>query len=126
VEEEIADAAYLKGDVIRVKQIVLNLLSNAIKYNRPGGSVRVRSERRDDMICVSIEDTGYGISRENIERLYEPFQRLGKEYSGIEGTGIGLMLSRSLVESMGGEMGVESTPDEGSTFWFTIPVPDDS
>ena len=119
---EIDDSLYVRADYTRLKQVLLNLLSNAIKYNRQGGRVRIYAQTDGDAICISVEDTGKGISEENLRRLYEPFERLGQEYSGIEGTGIGLMLSRRLVESMSGELGVNSTPGMGTTFWFSLPM----
>lgn len=111
------------ADRVRLKQVLLNLLSNAIKYNRPAGHVRMTAAAgKPGRLRLAVVDTGKGIAPERIEELFEPFNRLGAEASEIEGTGIGLTISRRLVDMMGGEMGVESTLGLGSTFWveFTL------
>lgn len=113
---------YLMSDQQRLSQVLLNFLSNAVKYNRSEGTIRVYGERRgkgDLRLCV--HDTGKGISETNQERLFQPFERLGAD-SAVEGTGLGLALSKRLVEAMGGEIGVESVPEEGSTFWVQLPL----
>jgi len=110
------------GDQQRLKQVMLNLLSNAIKYNRPNGSVTISCDPRpSSKVRLSVSDTGPGINPDLIERLFTPFDRLDAETSGIEGTGLGLALSRGLVEAIGGTMGVESTVGSGSTFWIELP-----
>lgn len=111
----------VRGDHTRVRQVLLNLLSNAIKYNRPGGKVSVSARPQGDFLRVEVEDTGYGIAEEKQDRLFRPFERLESAYSNVEGTGIGLALTKRLVEAMQGEIGVQSTPGQGSTFWFTLP-----
>ena len=109
------------GDRHRVKQVLLNLLSNAIKYNKERGMVTVSAiESAPGVVRVSVQDTGPGIAPDKVKHLFIPFERLGAERSGIEGTGLGLALSRSLVEAMGGHMGLESTTEQGSTFWFEL------
>lgn len=126
IEIESNNRPMIRGDKTRVRQILLNLLSNAVKYNRPGGEVRVRCEVYEEKVRVSIQDTGIGIDSNSIDRVFRPFERLSSAYSGIEGTGIGLSLSKQLVENMAGEIGAESTVDVGSTFWFELPLAEDS
>jgi PAS domain S-box-containing protein len=118
-----ANAANLAvlADRQHLRQVILNLLSNAIKYNREGGAIRLDCVAGGHgMIRIRVSDDGPGIAPEHIVRLFTPFDRLGAEASGIEGTGLGLVLSRQLVEAMGGVMGVESHVGEGSIFWFEI------
>jgi PAS domain S-box-containing protein len=112
----------VNADRNRLLQVLLNLLSNAIKYNRDGGSVSVAcAESTEGLVRISVTDTGKGIAREHFENLFRPFDRLGAEASGIEGTGIGLSIARRLIELMGGEIGVESDVGKGSTFWVDLP-----
>jgi CheY-like chemotaxis protein/anti-sigma regulatory factor (Ser/Thr protein kinase) len=114
-------AGFALADRQRLKQVLLNLLSNAVKYNREGGSVTVQCEPvGDDRLRIAVVDTGYGIAPEHLERLFRPFDRLGAEQGSTEGTGMGLALSKGLVEAMGGSIGVQSTLDVGSTFWLEL------
>lgn len=108
------------ADRQRLKQVLLNLVSNAVKYNRPGGTVRLSASYAEAILRLDVIDTGPGISPENLERLFAPFQCIGAEQTEIEGSGLGLALSKRLVEVMGGTMGVESRLGEGTTFWFTL------
>ncbi|MGB8195965.1 MAG: ATP-binding protein [Acidimicrobiales bacterium] len=110
------------GDQQRLKQVLLNLLSNAIKYNRPNGSVTITcAPKPRSKVRLSVRDTGPGISPDLLERLFTPFDRLDAETSGIEGTGLGLALSKGLIEAIGGSIGVESNVGHGSTFWIELP-----
>lgn len=114
----------LRADRIRLKQVLVNLLSNAIKYNRAGGKAHIGCSNSDrpGFVQIRITDTGKGIAADKLAELFQPFNRLDAAYSGIDGTGIGLYLTRQLVESMHGRIGVDSKPDQGSTFWFELPV----
>ncbi|MHA7814899.1 MAG: sensor histidine kinase [Pseudohaliea sp.] len=119
------DAARLvRADRVRLKQVLLNLLSNAVKYNREGGSLSILCLAEADGIQVRVSDTGEGLTPEQQARLFSAFERLDADKTTIEGTGIGLALSRHLVELMQGEIGVESRPGEGSTFWVRLPAID--
>ncbi len=111
------------ADRVRLAQVLINLGSNAIKYNRAGGFVRFSYERRSgDKVRIALEDSGFGIAQERQSELFQPFNRLGAEQKGIEGTGIGLALSRHLIELMGGTLGFVSTLGKGSRFWIDMPV----
>ena len=117
------EAHWICADRTRVRQIILNLLSNAIKYNRDGGSVEIRigesaaGERR----FIAIRDSGHGLTPGQLDNLFQPFNRLGAENGGIEGTGIGLVIVKELVGAMDGTITVNSAPELGSTFTLTFP-----
>jgi signal transduction histidine kinase len=114
----------VQADPRRLKQILLNLLSNAIKYNQPGGTVIVTCAQLQDapFVRFKVTDTGLGIPPEKLEHLFLPFERLHTEESAVEGSGLGLALTKRLAEAMGGSIGVESTMNEGSTFWIDLPI----
>jgi PAS domain S-box-containing protein len=112
---------YVSADRTRVKQVVINLLSNAIKYNRVGGVVEVTcSAGAATRTRISCRDTGHGLSPEQLSLLFQPFNRLGQEGGSTEGTGIGLVVSKRLVELMGGTIGAESAVGVGSVFWIEL------
>jgi CheY-like chemotaxis protein/nitrogen-specific signal transduction histidine kinase len=117
-----ADSTWLiHADRTRLKQALINLISNAIKYNRKNGTVEVRClASHPERIRISIKDCGEGLSAENMTQLFLPFNRLGQESSAKEGTGIGLVVTKQLIELMGGTIGVESTVGVGSEFWIEL------
>jgi len=109
---------FIHADRTRIKQVLINLLSNAIKYNGAGGAVVVRCAMADgERIRISVKDTGIGMSPDQMGHLFQPFNRLGQEHQAEEGTGIGLVVTKQLVELMGGTIGVESSTGVGSLFW---------
>ena len=115
------DAVFVHADQTRLKQVIINLLSNAIKYNCEQGKIEVTvTASTPNRTRVSIQDTGAGLSPEDLAQLFQPFNRLGQESSAQEGTGIGLVVAKQLTELMGGVIGVESTIGTGSVFWFEL------
>jgi signal transduction histidine kinase len=115
------EPSFVWADQTRLKQIVINLLSNAIKYNRANGQVTVDyTVVSTECIRISFKDTGAGLSAEKIAQLFQPFNRLGQEAGIVAGTGIGLVVTKQLVELMDGLMGVDSTVDQGSVFWVEL------
>jgi signal transduction histidine kinase/ActR/RegA family two-component response regulator len=122
VGPDVSCATHVLGDRQRLKQVLLNLLSNAVKYNRQGGSVHLTCEQMpDERLRIKVTDTGLGIPPEAVERLFVPFERVASQQSAIEGTGLGLPLSKRLAEAMGGTLELVSTPEQGSTFWVELP-----
>ena len=116
-------SAAVRADRTRLKQVLLNLLSNAIKYNRQGGEVSLDVQPgANQCLRISVTDTGIGIAAKDMEKLFEPFIRLGIDHHNVEGTGIGLTITRRLIDLMGGEIGVDSQLGVGSTFWIELPV----
>jgi len=113
----------LNADKTRIRQVLLNLLSNAVKYNKQNGVIDITLEITDfSMAKISIEDSGIGISDDNLLNLFTPFQRFSDKQTSVEGTGIGLVITKRLIELMGGRIGVDSTLGIGSTFWFELTV----
>jgi len=122
VDDEL-DRINARVDYSRFKQVLINLIANAIKYNRPNGKVIISAEQiTGNMLRLAIADTGYGIPSHNLDQLFKPFSRLGAEKGTIEGTGIGLVVCKDLIEMMGGTIGVDSTENKGSTFWVEVPI----
>ncbi len=125
------ETCYVQADRQRLRQVLLNLLSNAVKYNHEGGRLRLAcrrvlaSEGDRHHLRLEVSDTGAGMQAAEIARLFTPFERLSAEKSFTEGTGLGLALSKGLVEAMHGTIGVDSVPGEGSTFWLCLPLAED-
>jgi signal transduction histidine kinase len=122
VEFDEPRASLVLADRARLRQVLLNLISNGIKYNRRGGSVTLQATSRDDLVHVTVRDTGVGLAPEQLSHLFEPFNRLGRERSHVDGTGLGLAISRRLIEAMGGSIDVRSQPDRGTAVHFWLPV----
>jgi PAS domain S-box-containing protein len=123
VAELPTDLPSVSADRTRFAQIVMNFGSNALKYNRPGGTVMIRvSKPEQGWVRVAVADTGIGIPADKQDKLFQPFQRVGQETGPIEGTGIGLVITKRLAELMGGRVGFQSTPGVGSEFWVDLPV----
>ncbi|MEX1993929.1 MAG: ATP-binding protein [Steroidobacteraceae bacterium] len=117
------DPCFINADRTRIKQVLINLLFNAVKYNRPGGMIAVEYALCDpESIRISVRDTGTGLTPEQLAQLFQPFNRLGREGGKEEGTGIGLVVTKRLVEIMGGRIGVDSTVGVGSVFWVEVGV----
>jgi signal transduction histidine kinase/ActR/RegA family two-component response regulator len=116
---------YVLGDQQRLKQILLNLISNAVKYNHQGGSVELSCEPvAGERLRITVADTGPGIRQDALDRLFVPFERLSSEQRGIEGTGLGLPLSKGLAKAMGGTLELTTAVDQGSAFWVELPLTD--
>jgi PAS domain S-box-containing protein len=124
LREELDPAAGgVMADATRLKQVLTNLLSNAVKYNRVGGNVTLSTQLRPDgRVDISVVDSGLGMTPEQVSRLFQPYNRLGREHSSIEGTGIGLVITQRLTELMGGQLAVTSQAGVGTSFVLTLPA----
>lgn len=114
----------VRADARRLHQVLLNVLSNAIKYNRPGGAIHLAVERTAQELRLRISDTGLGMSAEQLAQAFQPFNRLGRQHSGIAGTGLGLALSQQLMTLMGGRITLDSRPEQGTTVELALPLAD--
>ena len=119
--DELAHSVW--ADPTRLRQVLLNLLTNAVKYNHRGGTVHVQAKPLDGQVALRVRDSGRGMTDEQLAHAFEPFNRLGIESKGIEGTGIGLAIVKANVERMGGSVHVQSTPGAGSVFEVRLPCP---
>jgi PAS domain S-box-containing protein len=123
-----ANSLYVLADSVRLKQVLINLINNAIKYNNEGGKVTIvtslqpTNDHGNTFLRISISDNGNGINPEDISKLFQAFERIGADKTGVEGTGLGLMVVKKLTEAMGGNVGVDSEPGIGSTFWIELPL----
>lgn len=123
IDTKIDTSLEIVVDEMRFKQIMLNLISNAIKYNREYGSIKIFTTVIDsEWVKITVEDSGVGIDADSLEKIFRPFERLVSATEGIEGSGVGLALTRKLVDTMQGELGVESVPGKGSCFWVQLPM----
>ena len=121
--QDCEEGIYVLADNLRLKEVILNLLSNAIKYNKKGGRVDIKCQHIDDnKIRIEVRDTGKGLDEVQIANLFEPFSRLGAEFTDVEGTGVGLVITKSLIERMNGSLAVDATLGEGSCFAITLPL----
>ena len=127
LHSEVSECVELQvaADPQRLKQVLLNLLSNAIKFNRPDGQVYLTCRKADvERVSIEVADTGEGMDEAGLRKIFTPFERLDADRKAVEGTGLGLSLSKRMIEAMGGTMGVTSTPGEGSTFYFDLALSD--
>ena len=116
---------YLLADLTRLKQVLLNILSNAVKYNNENGTIDISVNRiSSNRVRISVTDTGKGLTKENIEQIFIPFERVADDRYYVDGAGIGLVIAKMLIKKMNGKIGVNSEPGSGSTFWIELPVAD--
>jgi len=125
--DHVSNKGYVvRADIIRFKQVLLNILSNAVKYNREYGHISLNSETvKKHRVRISVTNTGKGLTEDGIDKLFTPFERLNTK-SNVEGTGIGLVITKHLIELMGGNIGVESIPGESCTFWIELELSRDA
>ncbi|MEH6467841.1 MAG: HAMP domain-containing sensor histidine kinase, partial [Porticoccus sp.] len=120
-----AENIIVKADAVRFRQALLNFISNAIKYNRKDGNVWIDCCKLEgNRVRINIKDSGSGLTSEQTARLFQPFERLGREAGDVQGSGVGLVITKKLIESMGGSVGVVSQPGEGSVFWLELDCAD--
>jgi signal transduction histidine kinase len=113
----------VEADRPKLRRIIVNLLSNAVKFTGKGGTVQLKAEPLDDQVCISVSDTGVGIAPEDVERLFDKYEQArSRATRGEKGTGLGLYITKQLVELHGGEIKVTSEVGRGSTFSFTLPI----
>ncbi|GIX25451.1 MAG: hypothetical protein KatS3mg122_2682 [Caldimonas sp.] len=125
IENLIPMDTHVRADPQRLRQVLLNIVSNAIKYNRPGGRVTLQAgDAAEHRVSIEVTDTGAGLDAAQLERLFQPFERLGRETSGIEGTGLGLFIAKRLIEEMGGRIHVRSSVGTGTTVSLELPRAD--
>lgn len=117
------DKHHIQGDEFRLRQVLIHLVSNAIKYNTPEGEVRIRLQEEMGKTCILITDTGIGITEEDQQRIFMPFERLHHSNTSIPGIGLGLPIATRIIEAMGGEIILQSETEKGSTFTVTLPSP---
>jgi signal transduction histidine kinase len=113
---------HLTGDPAKIQQVILNLMTNAIKYNQDNGQVWLRALVQGDRVRFEVEDTGMGISEDNLEHMFEKFYRVTDAEGFTQGTGLGLAITKKIIEAHGGEIGVQSEMGQGTMFWFTLPL----
>ncbi|HRF94971.1 MAG TPA: HAMP domain-containing sensor histidine kinase, partial [Aggregatilineales bacterium] len=120
------DDYVVNGDRGKIKQVLLNLLTNAIKYNRPNGKVSLRAIPTDNyqvpMLQIELEDTGYGLSKENQKQMFQKFFRAQSTADTTTGTGLGLVITKAIIEAHGGQIWLDSEEGVGTTFYFTLPM----
>lgn len=122
IHQSAVEGLRIRTDRSRLRQILLNLVSNAVKYNREGGTITCCCEISENTVRITIADTGQGIPEQHRSEIFHPFQRLGAEKTNIEGTGIGLVICKRLVEALNGRIGFDSETGVGSRFWFELPL----
>ncbi len=122
IHDSVSTDHYVTADRQRLQHVLINLLSNAVKYNRTGGDIFVSCESRSrGFLRLRVRDTGPGVAPENLSKIFIPFERLGAEHTGIEGTGLGLSFAKAFIEAIGGSIGIESCHGAGATFWIDLP-----